>query len=396
MCVFMNYNGHWESTSRYVGGDMKGILVPEAATYHVLLRLVRNTMGICLPDTMLVMRYVVDPVLPPVTIQCDADVKFYIQLKKRDVHVLSKFPISIDVLEGSAAVAMPPDIGGSNHIDDHPCRDGREGGQSDEAIQPVTDQHLMQRHDPLHTPILPPDLHYIHGSDHQHNVLNHGGCAAHDDCGSGRINLSDSARHSIDRSIPPSVGAHSIAPNILSQSNDVPSSSSLDGPEVVADDTPITPRVNCVFESKRLLQFHLHHDAMSKHYQFKVKRSNSTLLHVICIDNTNCQWQLRATRMRGSELFVVKRFDDVHTCSLPIVQGHHRQAKSWIIGECVKSKYVDPTNTSYRPREIMRDMQAEYGVSFNYLRAWRAKEAALTSLRGNDAESYRGNIYCQT
>ncbi|GMN34953.1 hypothetical protein TIFTF001_044962 [Ficus carica] len=34
-------------------------------------------------------------------------------------------------------------------------------------------------------------------------------------------------------------------------------------------------------------------------------------------------------------------------------------------------------------------MQAEFGVSFNYLRAWRGKEAALTSLRGDDAESYK-------
>ena len=39
----------------------------------------------------------------------------------------------------------------------------------------------------------------------------------------------------------------------------------------------------------------------------------------------------------------------------------------------------------------MRDMQAEFGVSFNYLRAWRGKEAALTSLRGDDAESYKSN-----
>ncbi|GMN59276.1 hypothetical protein TIFTF001_028371 [Ficus carica] len=40
----------------------------------------------------------------------------------------------------------------------------------------------------------------------------------------------------------------------------------------------------------------------------------------------------------------------------------------------------------------MRDMQAEFGVSFNYLRAWREKEAALTSLRGDDAESYNANL----
>ncbi|GMN61855.1 hypothetical protein TIFTF001_030932 [Ficus carica] len=97
----------------------------------------------------------------------------------------------------------------------------------------------------------------------------------------------------------------------------------------------------------------------------------------------------QANVMKGSELFVVKWFDDVHTCSIEIVQGHHRQAKSWMIGECVKAKYLDPTISLYRPSEIMRDMQAEFGVSFNYLRAWRGKEAALTSLRGDDAESYK-------
>ncbi|GMN37610.1 hypothetical protein TIFTF001_042658 [Ficus carica] len=132
------------------------------------------------------------------------------------------------------------------------------------------------------------------------------------------------ARQSNENSIAASIGAHSIANNTTSQSVNVPSSDS----------------------------------------------------------------QLRATRMRGSELFVVKRYDDVHTCSIKIVQGHHHQAKSWMIGECVKAKYLDPTNTSYRPREIMQDMQAEFGVSFNYLKAWRGKEAALTSLRGDDAESY--------
>ncbi|GMN32553.1 hypothetical protein TIFTF001_041754 [Ficus carica] len=148
------------------------------------------------------------------------------------------------------------------------------------------------------------------------------------------MNVADDARHSNENSTAVSIGAHSIANNTTSQSVNVPSSDSVSGSVVVADYTPVTMRRNCIFENKKLL------------------------------------------------------YDDVHTCSIEIVQGHHRQAKSWMIGECVKAKYLDPTNTSYRPQEIMRDMQAEFGVSFNYLRAWRGKEAALTSLRGDDVESY--------
>ena len=68
VCVFVNFNGQWDGTSRYVGGDMKGILVPEAVTFAGLIQLVRNTMGISRPDKMIVMRYVVEPGLPFVRI----------------------------------------------------------------------------------------------------------------------------------------------------------------------------------------------------------------------------------------------------------------------------------------------------------------------------------------
>ncbi|GMN28570.1 hypothetical protein TIFTF001_046255 [Ficus carica] len=88
---------------------MKGILVPETATYVGLIELVRSAIGIRGPAKTIVMRYGVEPEMPLVRIQCDADVKFYIQLKKNDVHVLSKFPITIDVLDESAAEARPPE-----------------------------------------------------------------------------------------------------------------------------------------------------------------------------------------------------------------------------------------------------------------------------------------------
>ncbi|GMN57142.1 hypothetical protein TIFTF001_026254 [Ficus carica] len=239
-------------------------------------------------DKTIGMRYAVEPGMPPVRIQCDADVKFYIQLKKNDVHVLSKFSISIDVLDESAAEVMPPEVGESNHIDVQPSR---EGGQSDETMKPVNDSNLiilLPSPPHIHSPIVGLDL---HTEDYQNSISD----------------------------LVASIGAHSIVNTTRTQYVNVSSSDSLSGSVVVADFTPVTIRINCIFENKKLLQYHFHHDAMSKHYQFKVKRSNSTLLHVICIDNEGCPWQLRATRMRGSELFVVKRYDDVHTCSIEIV-----------------------------------------------------------------------------
>ncbi|GMN60740.1 hypothetical protein TIFTF001_029839 [Ficus carica] len=184
-----------------VGGEMKGILVPKTATYVGLIELVRSVIGICGLDKTIVMRYVVETGMPPVRIQCDVDVKFYIQLEKKDVHVLSKFPITIDVFDESAAEAMPPDVGESNHIDVQPSW---EGGQSDEAIQPANDSNLIIL--PLHipSPIVGLDLHNEYGIDKQHQVLNHDLCMAHDDCNAGKLNVADATRHSNEKSFAPS------------------------------------------------------------------------------------------------------------------------------------------------------------------------------------------------
>ena len=290
VCVFVKYNGQWDATMRYVGGEMKGILVPENSTYVGLVELVRSVLGIRGPDKNIVMRYGVEPGLPLVRIQCDADVKFYIQLKKKDVHVLSKFPVTIDVLDEPAAEAMAQEVGASNHID---IQRSREGGQSDEAVQHVNDINIILTPPPpppphINSPTVGLDLHTDYGIENQHETLNNDLGTDHDDCNAGKFNVSADTHRSNEKSIAASIGGHSIVNNTGSQYDKISSSDSISEGVVVADYTPITLRVNCVFDNKKLLQYHLHHDAMSKHYQFKVKRSNSTLLHVICIDNEAC------------------------------------------------------------------------------------------------------------
>ena len=61
-----------------------------------------------------VMRYAVELRMPLVRIQCIPNINFYIQFKKKDVHMLNKFSISIDTLDVLVAVAIPPKVGESN------------------------------------------------------------------------------------------------------------------------------------------------------------------------------------------------------------------------------------------------------------------------------------------
>ena len=64
ICVFIKYNGQWNNASRYVDGEMKGIMVPFTATYVGLIELVRSVIGIRGLDKTIVMRYVIEPGMP--------------------------------------------------------------------------------------------------------------------------------------------------------------------------------------------------------------------------------------------------------------------------------------------------------------------------------------------
>ena len=77
--------------------------------------------------------------------------------------MLSKFLISIDVLDESVAKVIPPEIGESNHI---PVQSSGVGGQSDKAVRPVA----VNNHIP--SPIVGLDLHMEDGLEEQDEFLN--------------------------------------------------------------------------------------------------------------------------------------------------------------------------------------------------------------------------------
>ncbi|KAL4017276.1 hypothetical protein IC575_024954 [Cucumis melo] len=126
--------------------------------------------------------------------------------------------------------------------------------------------------------------------------------------------------------------------------------------------------------------------AMKKNFQFVVKKSTKEVLFVRCIDN-KCGWRLRAVRLKDSNIFKIKKYVKVHSCSLEFLNRDHRQAKSWVVGELIKSKFKGPGRI-YKPRDIIEDMRQDYGINMSYEKAWRARENAYERVRGSPEESY--------
>ncbi|XP_062104416.1 uncharacterized protein LOC133815615 [Humulus lupulus] len=103
-------------------------------------------------------------------------------------------------------------------------------------------------------------------------------------------------------------------------------------------------RLNYVFKNKTDLKHTLAKIAIKKHFQYRIQKSCSEAFWAKCIDE-NC----------GCSYF--------------------------------KEKFRDPGST-YRPRQIIRDMRDEHGVGVTYNKAWRAKTLAADDVRGSNEESY--------
>ncbi|XP_022860749.1 uncharacterized protein LOC111381223 [Olea europaea var. sylvestris] len=111
------------------------------------------------------------------------------------------------------------------------------------------------------------------------------------------------------------------------------------------------------------------------------------MLTVVCVDD-NCKWMLRASTVKQSAIFMIRKFINMHTCSLDFRRHAHRHATSSVIAEHIVGK-LDTPGRSYDPTAIARDMECEFGVKISYNKARRGKFHALTMLHAFGA-SIRG------
>ncbi|KAK3199043.1 hypothetical protein Dsin_022458 [Dipteronia sinensis] len=124
--------------------------------------------------------------------------------------------------------------------------------------------------------------------------------------------------------------------------------------------------------------------ALANRFQTRVIKSDTTRYQVQCIVE-ECNWRLRAVKVANSDYFYIRRFNHEHTCSNKARFSLQRQASAWVIGEHIKEKFHD--HGLYKPKEIIQDIQTEFGISYNYHNGYRAKHIALDEVQGTPVES---------
>ncbi|XP_022883876.1 uncharacterized protein LOC111400718 [Olea europaea var. sylvestris] len=148
-----------------------------------------------------------------------------------------------------------------------------------------------------------------------------------------------------------------------------------------------------IFFSKKQLYSNIRVLALQEKFQFRLIRSSMKMFTVVCVDD-NWKWMLRASTVKQSTIFMIRKFINVHTCSLDFRRNAHRHAISSVIFEHILGK-LDTPYRSYDPTAIARDMEREFGVKISYNKACREKLYALTMLHGTPEASFQKlSSYC--
>ncbi|KAK9278356.1 hypothetical protein L1049_027921 [Liquidambar formosana] len=119
-------------------------------------------------------------------------------------------------------------------------------------------------------------------------------------------------------------------------------------------------------------------NAISSKFELTFIRSDRSRVTATCAAD-GCPWRIHASKLPDVETFQIKTLKGKHSCVRPERSSHRQANMKWILS-CIMDRVRE--NINYKPKEIMRDIEQEYGVIIPYLKAHRAKERALELIFG--------------
>lgn len=124
--------------------------------------------------------------------------------------------------------------------------------------------------------------------------------------------------------------------------------------------------------------------AIAQHFELKIIKSDLIRYFARCAKE-DCPWRIRAVKLPDSPTFTIRSIEGTHTCGKDAQLGHHQASVDWIVN-LIEERLRD--NVNYKPKDILQDIQKQYGITIPYKQAWRAKERGLAAIYGSSEEGY--------
>ncbi|XP_062082606.1 uncharacterized protein LOC133788945 [Humulus lupulus] len=124
--------------------------------------------------------------------------------------------------------------------------------------------------------------------------------------------------------------------------------------------------------------------AIAQHFELRIIKSDLVRYLAKCATE-GCPWRIRAVKLSNAPTFTIRSLEGTHTCGRNAHNGHHQASVDWIVS-FIEERLRDDIN--YKPKDILHDIQKQYGITIPYKQAWRAKERGLAAIYGSSEEGY--------
>ncbi|XP_068635264.1 uncharacterized protein [Aristolochia californica] len=140
------------------------------------------------------------------------------------------------------------------------------------------------------------------------------------------------------------------------------------------------------FKSVKEFRSSLGKFAIAGGFHFHFVKNDSRRVTAKC-KNDNCSWRIHASRLPKTPLFKIKKYEGSHTCGGGGGgSNRHAQATKHWVADVIKEKMISSPKCT--PRDIINDLQRDYGVELRYHQAWRGMELAREALQGSPLKEY--------
>ncbi|KAM6585472.1 hypothetical protein CsatB_012474 [Cannabis sativa] len=370
--ILVQSNGHWDDNRNYVDYESSGELISTKCTFEELMRIMMEELQCNHESTQLQLKYQLKEGGQPLQIKDDKSLLFYIKLLTKEVD-FTRYPLCVNKTSNTA----PPN---QTMVWNNMIMESYENNAAQEDLQQPGNNTATTSKQQLSAQTM--------GSGEVDAFFLETVTVSSEST----IQQPDNNREkttAVDEDFDFTDYAKLVAAEMVQQlENNQEEEEEVDNTEmmIINDKRHETIEKGQIYKDKETLISTLCYFAIKKTFQYKVVKSCTKEYNIVCLD-TNCKWSLKATKNGNTETFIIRSYEEEHTCAVTIRFGDQRQATSKLIADFVKPKFLN-LKTKCSPADIKTEMKDKYGIKMNYMKAWRSKERAQTQLHGNAKESY--------
>ncbi|KAM7465917.1 hypothetical protein LguiB_013479 [Lonicera macranthoides] len=124
-------------------------------------------------------------------------------------------------------------------------------------------------------------------------------------------------------------------------------------------------------------------------FEVRFKKNDASRVTAYCSkrDSEGCAWFVHAVMARTDGRFYIKKLINEHTCIGRMMCKRSKMLTSKVVASVIEDKFrAEPWLT---PKDVMKTMKSDYGISVPYWNAWYGKEMVSRHILGDDDKSYK-------